>query len=206
MDHIQLPQILVLTGMPNSGKSHLMKYLVYKWSSEGLIDYVHAICPTKFNGGFNYIPDAYIHPSYSEELIKKILKQQEIEKKRLVLILDDCLGSVPFDSKTFQQLVSTHRHYQITLLISTQSPNKLPNLIRDCCGYSVMLQCRTNRAITGLYDSYGVLFETFKDFKRYFVKYTCNNYFILYTKNPPKGVHMYQILRAPVTPDFKLMY
>ena len=82
-------------GIPGSGKSHLLKYLMY--NTRKLFNLVIVITGTKYNGFFDFVNKDFVH-EYSDELINRILeittkwKAQKKDFKTLV-VFDDVLGT-----------------------------------------------------------------------------------------------------------------
>jgi len=50
-------------------------------------------------------------------------------RKNILLVFDNCIGSVNWKAPIVDEVFSTHRHNHVSILVSTQYPNKLPTLI-----------------------------------------------------------------------------
>ena len=66
------PQVYVMVGKPESGKSHLVKSLIYDFQKKDpYFKFILAFVKTKWNGGYEYLPDEYIHESFDEDKLRK---------------------------------------------------------------------------------------------------------------------------------------
>jgi hypothetical protein len=204
MESIKIPSLIIFNGVPNSGKSYLMKYLVYMLATKRELDFVIVFSPSKFNGCWDCIDQEYVFSMYDEETLMRLLEIQQTEKKKTLVIFDDCIGSADFNKKFFTSFIATYRHYNIGVWISTQNVCKVPPIVRDSCTHSVIFECYAKTQLEGLYNSYGIHFETIKKWKDYIVNNCKNHQFILYTKKP-NGEPVYQVLKAPPkVPKFRL--
>lgn len=168
--NLKPPFIASIFGSPGSGKSHLCKYLAIKLHQQKLIDLVIACTGTPFNDFFQeFINPAHIH-RFSRELIQKILKKAEELRPnniKILLILDDLLGSANWNIAEINQLFTCHRHYNISILLTSQYPNKIPPTIRECSWIAIVFPQTTDISINALYLSFGSGFATKRDFATY---------------------------------------
>ena len=89
------------------------------------------------------IEGQYIYHAYQEEIIKKIIQTQEelvekgVEKLKILVIIDDCLGSRKEKSKNIngengiEYLFSVGRHYNIHTIVLTQSMKFVSQLYQN---------------------------------------------------------------------------
>jgi len=208
MMNIDHPSLVILNGVPNSGKTHLMRYMLYLAAKQGKVDWVVVFSPTKFTGAWDMIKNQkYVHAVYEESTLEKFLQIQEREKKRAILIFDDCIGTTSWQSKLITKLISTYRHYNLSIWIVTQNCNKIPPLIRDCTSHVFIFECYAKRQMEGLFNSFGNRFETFDQFRTFLKENTSDHHFIFYKKKTNSEEATYQVLRAPsIIPKFKLVF
>jgi hypothetical protein len=207
---IKIPSVIILAGKPQSGKSYLIKYFMYEHRK--VFDYGIVLTKTKFNDGYNYIPSNYIHPDYDDTKIKSLMKiQADLHhkgvKKNAFIILDDCLTSET-NSQTFTDLITQHRHYNITVIISTQYIYKINPTIRECTNYAIIFRPSTDRSIKALFESYGSHFNKLDDFKKYVIENTGEYQFVFVDVNSQSDEigKIYRVLKAPSKiPYFKLI-
>jgi hypothetical protein len=212
MSLISVPSITILSASPKCGKSHLIKYLIKDLCIRGAFDYGVVICPTALNNNeYDFIPRGYLHTQYSEEIITALMDYQsraiaQGTPKRAFLILDDCLGSVNFRKTVITKLVTTYRHHNITILMSTQYINKIPPEIRECATYAIVFRQFSAKSYSALYDAFFQSFEDRNQCKEYIDANTEDYRFILVRcqEVPEKR---YSINRAPAyIKPFKLNY
>ena len=183
---ISIPGFTILNGVSHSGKSTAIEYILHKYRKK--IDYCIVFCNTCFTGkSFNFIPEKFVHNEYKEEvLINAMGIQSELVKQRitknLMIVFDDCLFDKQFTSPSFKKLITMYRHFNISILLSTQFPNVLPPIFRANAFQVLIFQNTTHRAIQALYESYGQTFDTFNEFKSFMNKNT-NNYQFIYINN-----------------------
>ena len=128
----------------NSGKSHLLKYLVecekHKFSK------IYCICPTEKINNFysDIVDDECIFDNYNEKWVEKLIeKMSDVnankpikERKNVLLILDDIVSDHNFhQSPTLKKLFIRGRHINIAIIVSFQYINLLPPTIRTNLDY-----------------------------------------------------------------------
>src|SRR5690606_30200211 len=92
-----LPGLIIITATQGSGKSHLVKYIIYQ--NKNKLKYGVAFSHTAFNeGNLMYLPKKYIFAEYKPDILHNLMNiQEKISKNKRPLafvILDDCV----FDS------------------------------------------------------------------------------------------------------------
>ena len=166
--------IIFIAGSPGAGKSHLIKFLVYTYAKQ--FNYIYSICPTKYDGDYDYLPDKFVLDIYNEEFIEKLIDiQQSNNKKRVLLILDDILGSINFDKPLWQKITTRYRHLNISIIIATQYCKKIPILFRQCVSFAIIFRQNILHSFKGLYEYFGNEYGRFEDFKIFIMKY-CEGY------------------------------
>lgn len=128
--------VVVLFGRSKSGKSHMARFLVWRWVTQlKLFDHVYA-----FNGGPSRILETYLSPrriaqlSYEGMLrllacTKKLFQEK---RQRTLLILEDIGGHRDiFNKKELKSFWTTYRHHGITLLVCGHHYSQMPPDLRD---------------------------------------------------------------------------
>lgn len=181
---------VVIVAKRNSGKSHLVKEIVYVKR-----DYpcVVVIAPTdKMNNFYaSFIPSLYIHYEYSSEILGRIFQRQErliLQNKkraekgvppldtRLLLIMDDCLASKKLWSKdkNVYELLQNGRHYHITYILTMQYALGISPELRTNFDTIMLLHDDFGTNVKKLFDHYAGMFEDFAEFRRVFSSMTDN--------------------------------
>lgn len=201
--NIEIPGLLIINGEQGSGKSSLIKYLMYM--NRKKFNYGIVFTNTSFDrddkGSFSYIPKQFIHSEFKEEILQTLMnKQAQLIKNRIKLeafvILDDCLDVEMFNSRWFKRLATQMRHYHITVIISTQYPNAIPPRYRANCMSTVIFQTTMNTALRALWESYGQKYS-FTDFRALVMQSTGNYQFLYYNKKEIDPTRQYQAMKAP---------
>ena len=128
--------IVVLFGRSKSGKSHMARFLVWRWVTQlKLFDHVYA-----FNGGPSRVLETYLSPRRIATLTfdgfvrlmactKKLFQEK---KQRTLLILEDIGGHRDiFNRKELSSFWTTYRHYGITILVCGHNYTQMPPALRD---------------------------------------------------------------------------
>ena len=141
MSKIRPHAIHLFQARRNSGKSVLMRYILYE--IRHMIDATVVFCPTKSTADMfrGLIPREFIYQEASLDALERILKFQRervrIGKGRsLCIVLDDCA----FDKKFWRSpqiafITQNGRHCLITCLITSQHCTSLGPDIRGNCDY-----------------------------------------------------------------------
>ena len=81
------PQVYVMVGKPESGKSHLVKSLIYDFQKKDpYFKFILAFVKTKFNSDYDYLEDQYVYESFDEDKLKShIEKLREYRRKTINL-------------------------------------------------------------------------------------------------------------------------
>jgi len=140
---------------------------------------------------------------YNEEKRKNLMNIQKkiIEKgiqKQSYIVFENCLTK-EFNTQLFTDLITQHRHYNITIIMSTQYIYKINPTIRECSNYAIIFRQSTNRSLTALYESFGNHFNKFDDFKKFLIDNTSDHNFIFVDVNSSSENvdEIYLICKAP---------
>lgn len=196
--------IAIVAGIPNMGKSNFIKYIMlqnHENYSKNPFRYGIVFTKTKFEGAYNFVPAKFVHSKYDPDVLQNLMKIQEdsLAKHRAFVIFDDCLDAKCFSSQLFSDLITTYRHWNISVIIATQYIYRVPPTIRECCRYAVMFRMTTKRSIQALFESFGTFFNNYEEFRKYLLEKTQNYYFILMDRNSKsdKVADVYKCLKVP---------
>ena len=136
MNKITSDKVVVLIGKRNTGKSYLVKDILYHHQN---IPVGQAISGTEAANEFygSIIPKVFIHEEYTAQIIQNIIKRQKlmVEKlkqnpnmdPRVFLILDDCLYDNSWTKNTdIRSIFMNGRHYKILFLLTMQYALGIP--------------------------------------------------------------------------------
>jgi len=195
----------LFVGKSKIGKSHLMEYIVKRMYHEGKFKFGLCFTGTKFNSGYDWLPDKYVYEGYSEGRLQQYVKSLEttIKTKGKVdasfIILDDLVGLLESNTNWFSNFISTYRHLNCTVLIAVQYLNKnIPPTIRENIDYAFMFFSQTKLTQDALYHAFGGLFPKRQDFINCFHSGTQGAYNALVYLASEKSIDSnYYIYRAP---------
>jgi hypothetical protein len=175
------PFLMCIFGKPGEGKSALAQYVVYEKFQQKAVDYVMVISNSSFNDDWKWLPPKAIKKLWTKELAEQITKfQSKKGRGHLLVVLEDPVGSFPWDDKQVIQMIIMHRHLNISWIINVQYVNKLPPIYRECATYVAIFKQQTDRSKEALYLSYGGDFSNKKEFYELLNQSTGNYYFLFF--------------------------
>ena len=192
--YINLPFTMSINGFCGSGKSHMIRYLISCFKNE--FDCVIIISNTaNFTQDYEFLKELGIKHFIFNSLVfdEKVKMTMSIQKKnrlnnvlrKVLIIFDDILGSVK-DNNVFKDLISTYRHYNISVIFSVQYISASASYLREISNYIIIFNQRTNNALKLCYENYFAdSYENYNLFKLAFCKSLENYafYFIDRIKN-----------------------
>jgi len=170
MENLCPPFIISIYGKPASGKSHLMKYILCRMRAEDKIHILFVFTSTKKNDFYNGMVDTKYVMRYNEKLLAQFWKTAEAishRGKNILLIFDNCIGSVNWKAPIVNEVFSNHRHNNVSILVATQYPNKLPTLIQEVSWVACIFNQGTSWSCRAIYSSYGKDYGSAKEFVDY---------------------------------------
>tara|TARA_Y100000748_G_scaffold302493_1_gene304843 strand:+ start:25 stop:861 length:837 start_codon:yes stop_codon:yes gene_type:complete len=178
MSSIAPDKVVVMIGKRNTGKSFLVKDLLWYHRQ---IPVGTVISATESANCFygNMVPPIFIHNEYNEDIIQRVLTRQErlIHKKRhgghnaalinpsAYLILDDCLYDNSWTrSKHIRSLFMNGRHFKMFFIITMQYALGIPPNLRTNIDYVFILRENIVQNRKRLYECYAGMFPNFEVF------------------------------------------
>jgi hypothetical protein len=175
------PFLMCIFGKPGEGKSALAQYVVYEKFQQKAVDYVMVISNSSFNDDWKWLPPKAIKKLWTKELAQQITDfQTKKGRGHLLVVLEDPVGSFPWEDKQVIQMIIMHRHLNISWIINVQYVYKLPPIYRECATYVAIFKQQTDRAKEALYLSYGGDFSSKQEFYKLLNESTGNYYFLFF--------------------------
>tara|TARA_Y100000389_G_C17443924_1_gene510406 strand:+ start:577 stop:1398 length:822 start_codon:yes stop_codon:yes gene_type:complete len=173
-------KVVVMIGKRNTGKSFLIKDLLYYNNS---FQVGTVISGTEAANGFfgEFVPKMFIHDEYRSSIIDNVVKRQQTLLKninievnkygssqidpRSFLILDDCLYDSSWTKeKNVRALFMNGRHLKMFFVISMQYPLGIPPNLRTNIDYIFILRENIVANRKRIYDNYAGMFQNFEIF------------------------------------------
>jgi hypothetical protein len=203
-------RISLYIGTPSSGKSYLVKYLLYLNAKK--FHYGWLFCPNYDEQSYKYLPDRCKHYECTDEYIDKIIQIQESrinqgKKSSAFVIIDDFAGMIKKSSKSFMKLISNYRHKNITLMLSSQYMTDFPPRVRACSVYTFIWQMPSLSIYENAYKILPVAFhwKNYREFMQFcatnLINHTCLCVVTLANTEP-----YYFLTKANNMPNFVLKY
>jgi hypothetical protein len=205
---------LVVYGSPGSGKSHLLRYLIYSAAIKKEFDHCLLFSATKGTSDYDYLDNKYKHEAIDTSVIEKYINlcQKHNEKKiktRGLLIFDDICGEQTFKSNLFKKLFSNYRHYGISVIVCQQMPVEIPLSIRSIIKYGCVYKYINEGDREKIYGCFGSMSPNKKAFYEIYDKYTDEKYKFMHFNQSDvfDSENCYSGARAPAKiPLFKLNF
>jgi hypothetical protein len=183
MRNIDDDKVCVMIGKRNTGKSFLVKDLLYYHKD---IPIGNVLSGTEEANGFygKMMPSLFIHGGYSPDTVDRFIKRQkqvirELKKEeergvrqeqsnidpRAFFILDDCLYDNSWTTDiNIRSLFMNGRHYKVFFIITMQYPLGIPPNLRANIDYVFILRNNNTSDRKRIYEHYAGVFPSFETF------------------------------------------
>lgn len=188
LESIQLPANMLFLAKTGYSKTYTFRWMYHKyWRNKFKMTYV--ICPTaEFSHDYDtVVKDKYMltDMSLAEGKIDEIRKfcENQCRKNRkyaTMLIIDDCLGVLQFNSPKFCNLFAMSRHINLTIVLMMQNLTKFMSpTLRNNLGYIFVGRISDSnlKCLFELAD-----WDNYNEMKEYLRRYTINYQMILVDK------------------------
>jgi hypothetical protein len=154
---LQQPNFLmIIVGPCRSGKGVFLmnillnKNLGYKEYFDKII-YISPTLPSDKTGKILYKDDDIIKMTddleHLNEILKIIVEDQKKSEESLLVVIDDCLGLLGSNSGYFSNLCSKYRHYNMSLIVTTQNFRSIPLICRNNASSYVLFKSHNKKEI-----------------------------------------------------------
>jgi hypothetical protein len=113
------------------------------------------------------------------DIVKSQKSKQKEEREPVLIVLDDCLDYLK-KSKRLDSLPSYSRHYNISIIITSQVYNALPTKLRKNASCYLIARIYNNKDLQNIEEEIGA---NFHDFRNNYDKATKEKYSFLYIDN-----------------------
>ena len=161
----------IIIGKPGSGKSVLIKYIVYM--KKHIFPVANIVSGTEDSNKFfqECFPPVVIHDALSVELIQRFKKRQKLvaelipENPWALLINDDCMDDTQlFRKPIFQDLFKNGRHWKMLYILGMQYAMDIPPALRTCIDGAFIFREPNLRNRKILYENYAGVIPSFDMF------------------------------------------
>ena len=161
---------LVIIGKPKSGKSNLIRSIMY--FKKHLIPASMVMCSTEdVNGDYQrYLPSTFLFNEYSEEKLQDYVQRQKLAVQHLpnpwsLLLIDDCTDDVSVLKRPIQhQLFKYGRHWQMLYILSLQYALDIKPSIRTSIDGCFIFREPNLKIRRSLYENYASIIPDFQIF------------------------------------------
>lgn len=161
---------LVVIGKPGSGKSWLIKYLLYM--KKHLIPVGEVFSGTEDSNKFyqSMFPSTFIYSAVDEHGLINFKRRQHIAMRYLknpwsVLIIDDCMDDPHlFNTRFFRDLFKNGRHWNSLFILAMQYCMDIPPPLRICVDGAFIFREPNLQFRKKIYENYASIIPDFKTF------------------------------------------
>lgn len=176
---------MIIFGAPLSGKSYLLRSIIYTASKKKKFDHCLLFCDNKKSSDYDFISDEYKYDAFDVPSIENYIKfckanNEKTIKTRGLLIFDDICGSLHFKSDLMKRLFSNYRHYGLSIIVCSQVIVDIPPHIRSIIKYGCVFKYVNKADIDKICVCFGSLAESNTDFIEKYEKFTNEKYKFLF--------------------------
>lgn len=176
---------IALIGMPNSGKSNMIKYIMH--SKRNIIPVAMIMSGTESCTGYyaSMVPSAFIYNEYDQMALENFRDRQKVVRQTCsnpwaMLVIDDCTTAHRnFNNPVQQDLFKNGRHYKMLYLIGAQYPKDIPVTARACFDGVFLFGTGNSDIMKRLYEFAGN-FPDKETFFKVFTEVTSHDHRALY--------------------------
>ena len=208
------PWLTLICAAKHGGKTQVCRYVCRAYAH--VFAAIVVFCPTAMTGAYDFLPKKYVFDDYDPEVMRGIMDRQEQYKRagknvHVLCIFDDALSSetIAWEQRKqseLSRLWTANRHWQISIIVVTQSFKRVPRLLRDNIDFCVV--GRVQR------EAYEGLFEAFRNtdratFFNFIHDNTIDYSMILYKANvsdPADHFRCFKLPEAELNRRFTLIY
>lgn len=179
---------LVVIGKPGTGKSSLIKSIIYHKKHIFPVGIFMSGTEDSNNFYSGFVPDCFIYNDYDEGKLEDFIRRQKVAKDHLpnpwsILLLDDCTDDKKmFNALVQQNLFKKGRHYKMLYILSLQHAMDMkPSIRSNVDGVFILRDTNLNNRRT-LWENYGGCIPEFSTFC-YLMNKLTENYTAIYINN-----------------------
>ena len=172
------PKVVLLLGKPRRGKTHALKHLILSQvkHSSNPFQYGVVFTGSDFSDEYSWIKPEFVCSDYSDDKLQIWLQQLKDKHPKIphtFIVFDDLVGLINQSRGYWTNFVCNHRHYNVTIFITAQYLMRgVSPTFRECVNFAILFNSKTYITLKAIHESFGQLFESFKEFKAHFLRIT----------------------------------
>ncbi len=189
LDNIQKGGVIIVNGRTNSGKSTLIKEILYhlRYRYDRFVVMSGSRDTSEELG--RHVPPVFVFDGFDANKLDQIYKRQEHDiaignPKSLLMIFDDLMyaRSTMLKSETFRKIFMNGRHAKILLILAMQDCKQLPPEFRTQTSLVFVCNEKNPDRRKRIYDAFNPIFKTFYEFDE-IMKECTKNYEVMVLDN-----------------------
>jgi hypothetical protein len=195
--------LYIICGPSNSGKSNTIKNIV-KTNCKRFHRIIVISSTSMQNSEYDYLPSKFVHSDYSQEIISNIVDVQKLNSHlHCLVILDDSVGVIDFNSKLLRNLWTLLRHYNLTFIISIQYLKSITPLMHNNC-VSLFVTKIKEHSLRNMFELTD--FSNINQFKEFMLKVCVNYNIVRLNLQSSYNKENISVFNCGVAPKFRLNY
>lgn len=216
---IDYPTVVLMIGKSRSGKTHLLKWILYnEFMVTQRFKFGKIYCKTLFTKTYDFLPDhAKCEKFDMDEMMTYVQNMRDhIDKTSEeipgnFIIFDDMLGEIGQYQKEFMNFIATCRHTNTTVFMLVQQLGKgAGTVVKEQTGAAFMFKSGTEITLKAFYDYFGSIIPSYQAFKDKFRRATSEKFSaMLYlggAERDDEQKNFYSVKAPEKLPSFKIKF
>jgi hypothetical protein len=177
-------QLYLLIGSSCSGKTYLLRHILSAFLESKRLKF-GLVFTRSVEQYTTWLPQHAVIPSYDDNVLTQYLEALKKFKKKTgeyppnFVIFDDIMASINQQARGFKSFMCDYRHFNTTVFVLCHHGNQIIPTIKSQTSYAIIFKQHMKKSIEVLYESFGQLYETTKDFTKDLNKYTAEEYQVM---------------------------
>ena len=178
---MRCPSIILFVGPSEKGKTYLLRHILLSMWSQNYFKFGIAMIPnTKLNADYDYILNRTTVYDHDFDVVLEnymdYLKTFDPCPPPNYIIMEDIIGKMPQYKNLFEHFISSSRHYNTTVFLTTQFIMRASTLFREQTRFGFIFQPQGRNSMKHVYDIFCDSFPNYESFYEYMIQIVSQEY------------------------------